>query len=57
MESVRWRSALYDILFSSMNSIDSTSLPTVRETWAIPSDIDLSYYDSSIYFGISVKEY
>ena len=39
-----------------MNSIDSTSLPTVRATWEIPSDLDLSYYDSSIYFVISVKE-
>ena len=39
-----------------MNSIDSTSLPTVRATWAIPLDKDLSYYNSSIYFGISAKE-
>ena len=52
VQRLRRRSAHYSILFCSLNSIDSTSLPPVGATWAIPSDEDLSYYDSPIYFGI-----
>ena len=50
VQRLRRRSAHYSILF--LNSIDTTNLPPVGATWAIPSDEDLSYYDSPIYFGI-----
>ena len=35
-----------------VDSIELTSLPWVGTPCAIPSDIDLSYFDSSIYSGI-----
>ena len=52
MHRFRRRSAHYSILFCSLNSIDTTSLPPVGATSSIPSDEVLSYYDSPIYFGI-----
>ena len=52
VQRLRRRSAHYIIFFCSLNSIGSTSLPPVGATWAIPSDEDLSYYDSPIYSGI-----
>ena len=52
VQRLRRRSAHYSIFFCSLNSIDTTSLPPVGATCSIPSDEDLGYYDSPIYFGI-----
>ena len=41
-----------NIFLIKVDSIEWTSLPCVGTPCAIPSDIDLSYFDSSIYSGI-----
>ena len=42
----------FNIFLLKVDSIELTSLPWVGASWAIPSDADLSYFNSPIYFDI-----